>query len=755
MAPALTQIDPQHIDAFNTPNSTTKRSTHPAKSPLASSPSLSAFLKKGAPIVAISPPGPSTDNMAPNKLDLPAQQNGWSGYSSSPDSSPDVESQAPSLTTGSTSASVESLESVQDAHHRSLNARFQSGKGDIAYGADGTLVYGAAHQQPPTSFDSSQDGAKLIHSEFGYCANPDYRYTSEHRRGDPLPNPVEEEPSYFTVLTTYISYIILILIGHMRDFSGKRLFPKSYHHLMERDGYAALNSDFDSFYTRRLKARMDDCFSRPVTGVCGRTVVCLDRVALDYYQTFHLTGEKTRALNISAYNYLGFAQSHGGCADAVETCLRKYGVSSYGSRLGAGHLDLQQQTEKLVAKFVGKEDAVVISMGFATNSTTIPAIAGPGTLIISDEYNHSSIRFGARLSGAHIRQYKHNDMKKLESLLRECISQGMPRTHRPWKKILLIVEGLYSMEGTLVNLPEVMRLKEKYKFHLYIDEAHSVGAIGPKGRGVCDYFGVDPAKVEILMGTFTKSFGAAGGYIAGDKNIIDRIRLTNHANVYGETLSPPVLTQIVASMASIMGVGRDPEELALLPSWVQLPRDLLDGSEGRERLRRLAFNARYLSSGLRKLGFIIYGHRDSPIVPLLIFQPAKMSLFSRMMLDRSSVLPPSQRFAVQESDLSPEQLKEMEDPASPANIDRPARPPIVVVVVAYPATPLISSRVRFCVSASHTKKDIDDVLRACDEVGTLLHLKHGSGGPGGRWNVEKVIDRCLDLVHWNGEDPIN
>ncbi len=135
-------------------------------------------------------------------------------------------------------------------------------------------------------------------------------------------------------------------------------------------------------------------------------------------------------------------------------------------------------------------------------------------------------------------------MKKLELLLRECISQGMPRTHRPWKKILLIVEGLYSMEGTLVNLPVVMALKEKYKFHLYIDEAHSIGAIGPKGRGVCDYFGVDPAKVEILMGTFTKSFGAAGGYIAADKSITDRIRLTNHANVYGETLSPPVLTQI-------------------------------------------------------------------------------------------------------------------------------------------------------------------------------------------------------------------
>jgi len=192
----------------------------------------------------------------------------------------------------------------------------------------------------------------------------------------------------------------------------------------------------------------------------------LDRTSDDYFESFKLTGQKTRVLNVSAYNYLGFAQSHGGCADSVETAIQKYGVSSFSSRLGVGSLDLHHQAEKLVAKFLGKEDAVIISMGFATNSTTIPVLSGPGTLLISDEYNHSSLRFGARLSGASIRQFKHNDMNELENLLKECISQGMPRTHRPWKKILLLVEGLYSMEGTLVNLPEVMRLKEKYKVSL-------------------------------------------------------------------------------------------------------------------------------------------------------------------------------------------------------------------------------------------------------------------------------------------------
>jgi serine palmitoyltransferase len=112
---------------------------------------------------------------------------------------------------------------------------------------------------------------------------------------------------------------------------------------------------------------------------------------------------------------------------------------------------------------MGMEDALISSMGFATNSTYIPALVGKGCLVISDELNHASIRFGVRLSGAHVRMFKHNDMRSLESLLREVISQGQPKTHRPWKKILVVVEGLYSMEGTLVNLPGILELKKKYR----------------------------------------------------------------------------------------------------------------------------------------------------------------------------------------------------------------------------------------------------------------------------------------------------
>lgn len=590
----------------------------------------------------------------------------------------------------------------------------------------------ALPKRPPTS----EQIFNTVHTEFGHCANEQYRITSQHTSGTPLPEHLEQDPPYYVLFCTYISYLILIVLGHIRDFVGKRLSPAAYKHLMPSNGYAPLNSDFDSFYTRRLKTRMDECFSQPVTGVAGRTILLLDRFSPDYNVTQIITEGRTRALNISSYNYLGFAEARGGCADAVEEAIRRYGVSTCGARLEAGTSDLHHIAEALVAKFVGMEDSLISSMGFATNAAYIPSLVGKGCLVVSDELNHASIRFGTRLSGAEVRMFKHNDMKSLEALLREVISQGQPKTHRPWKKILVIVEGLYSMEGTLVNLPGILELKKKYKFYLFIDEAHSIGALGPNGRGVTDYFNVPPRSVDILMGTFTKSFGAAGGYIAGNKSLIDRLRLRGHAGPYAESMTPPVVMQVIASMASIMGINTTslpssglrlisngsstssastdeeyvhpgPAPATALPAWLCLPQALSSGAEGRSRLRRLAFNSRYLHEGLKKLGFITYGHPASPIVPLLLFNPGKMRVFHRMMKERQT--------------------------------------PIVVVVVAYPATPLVTSRVRFCVSASHTKEDMDMVLRACDDVGGVLDLKHGIA-KGERWSVEEVMKRAVELA---------
>ncbi|KAJ5188466.1 Pyridoxal phosphate-dependent transferase major region subdomain 2 [Penicillium cf. griseofulvum] len=522
--------------------------------------------------------------------------------------------------------------------------------------------------QPP----SPEEARRLAkqHAQFGPIGHPSHRYSSQHP-GGVFPEPVMDEPPYYYLLTTYISYLILIAFGHVRDFFGKRFREEHYRHLKPRNGYGALNSDFDNFYVRRLKLRINDCFERPVTGVPGRTITLIDRGTDDHNQHFYLTGTTTDTLNLSSYNYLGFAQSDGPCADLAEETIKKYGIAAPSTRAESGTQDLHVEVEELVARFVGKESSMIFSMGFGTNATVFPALVSKGCLLISDELNHASIRFGARLSGASIAMFKHNDMKDLELRLREAISQGQPRTHRPWKKILVVVEGLYSMEGSMCNLPGLVQLKRRYKFNLFVDEAHSIGAIGPKGRGVCDYFSIDTSEVDILMGTLTKSFGANGGYIAADKVMIDQLRATNPGVYFGESPAPAVLSQIASALRIISG-------------------ELVPG-QGEERLQRLAFNSRYLRLGLKRLGFIVYGHDDSPIVPLLLFNPAKMPAFSHEMLRRK----------------------------------------ISVVVVGYPATPLVSSRARFCVSAAHTKDDLDRVLTACDEIGNVLQLKFSTGIAGG------------------------
>jgi len=145
----------------------------------------------------------------------------------------------------------------------------------------------------------------------------------------------------------------------------------------------------------------------------------------------------------------------------------------------------------------------------------------------------------------------------LEQKLKTAIVDGQPKSHRPWKKIIIFVEGVYSMEGSIIRLPEIIALKKKYKTYIFLDEAHSVGAVGSHGRGIVDYYGCDPKDVDILMGTFTKSFGAAGGYIAGSKALVDHVRYHSHSFSYATVMSPPVVQQVTSVFESLMGVNGD------------------------------------------------------------------------------------------------------------------------------------------------------------------------------------------------------
>ena len=282
---------------------------------------------------------------------------------------------------------------------------------------------------------------------------------------------VEDDVQMYVIITTYLNYLLLIAVGHVRDLFGKIFKSEEYAHLSNNEGYAPLVNDFSNFFIRRIYRRIRDCFNRPIASAAGRFFTLKDRETSDYCKTFQFTGYGQTCLNLSSYNYLGFAETTGDCADFVQDNMSK------GLGIGASRLDLNTKShvelEKLVSEYVGSEDAIVISMGFATNSTVIPALVGKGSLIISDEFNHSSLVTGARLSGATIKVFEHNEAASLEQVLRDAIAQGQPRTHRPWRKILVVVEGLYSMEGSIVHLREIVALKSKFDFYLYLDEAHS------------------------------------------------------------------------------------------------------------------------------------------------------------------------------------------------------------------------------------------------------------------------------------------
>lgn len=208
-------------------------------------------------------------------------------------------------------------------------------------------------------------------------------------------------------------------------------------------------------------------------------------------------------------------------------------------------------------------------------------------------------------------------MDDLERILRTSIVDGQPNSGEKWTKIIILVEGIYSMEGTIVNLPEVIRLKNRYKSYLYMDEAHSIGAMGLRGRGICDYYGCDPNDVDILMGTFTKSFAAAGGYIAGRKSVIDYIRAYSASFYYGGSVSPPIVEQINS----------------ILDDFLQLDKNNNnnDGSGGggrsselQNKITRLRTNVNMFRKRLKQLGFHIDGNDDSPVVPIMVYSPTNL-----------------------------------------------------------------------------------------------------------------------------------
>jgi len=422
------------------------------------------------------------------------------------------------------------------------------------------------------------------------------------------------------------------------------------------------------------------------------------RDSSDGNKTMAVSGGTQQCINLGSYNYLGFADDWDStCRTDVLASAEAFPTSMCTSLAEGGYTSLHADVEACVASFLGKEAAAVFNMGWATNALGLPALlGGKGTLIVSDALNHNSIVSGARSSGAVVRVFRHNDLTGLKELLRAAIRDGQERTHRPWRKIVIAVEGIYSMEGEFCDLAGVVAIAKAHKCFVYLDEAHSIGATGATGRGVCEKAGVDPADVDVLMGTFTKSFGAMGGYIAGSRALVSMIKRRSGGFLVDNAMAPAVAQQVLTSLRVMS--GRDGTTV------------------GARKLAALQQNCRAFREGLKRLGVETLGEEGSPVVPMLVYHPTKLARFSRECLQRNvrgitvprsaplSALPPPSRVLT---------------PFPP-----PPPPQLAVVVVGFPATPLVSCRARFCISAGHTPEDIARALVIIEEVVDLLKLRY-------------------------------
>ena len=255
-------------------------------------------------------------------------------------------------------------------------------------------------------------------------------------------------------------------------------------------------------------------------------------------------------ISFASYNYLGMS-GDSAVSQAAKAAIDQYGTSVSASRLVSGEKPLHGLLEKGLASFIGAEDAICFVGGHSTNETTIGHLLGPGDLIVHDGLAHNSIVQGAILSGARRRPFPHNDWRALDALLTEIRGQ--------YRRVLIAIEGVYSMDGDFPDVPHFIDVKERHKALLMIDEAHSLGTMGPHGRGIGEHFDIDPRRVDIWMGTLSKSLGSCGGYIAGCRELVEYLKYTAPGFVFSVGMPP---SNAAAALASLRLLEEEPERVA-------------------------------------------------------------------------------------------------------------------------------------------------------------------------------------------------
>ena len=319
-----------------------------------------------------------------------------------------------------------------------------------------------------------------------------------------------------------------------------------------------------------------------------------------------------KVLMFGSNSYLGLT-NHPKIKEAAKKAIDKYGTGCAGSRFLNGTLDIHIELENRLAKLVHKEGALCYSTGFQVNLGVVSVLTGRSDHILLDELDHASIIEGSRLSFSRVLKFAHNDMKSLENKLKHC-------THNSIK--LIVVDGIFSMEGDIVKLPELVKLAEKYNATIMIDDAHSLGVLGKGGSGTASHFGLTN-KVDLIMGTFSKSFASLGGFIASDKEIINYIKHNSRSLIFSASMTP-------ASAASV---------LAAL--------DIMESEP--ERIQHLWDVSNYALKEFKKVGFDT-GKSESPIIPLFIRDDIKALKLTQILLSEGVFVNPVVSPAVPKED---------------------------------------------------------------------------------------------------------
>ena len=300
-------------------------------------------------------------------------------------------------------------------------------------------------------------------------------------------------------------------------------------------------------------------------------------------------------LMFGSNSYLGLT-NHPKIKEGSIKAVEKYGTGCAGSRFLNGTLDIHIELEEKLAKLVGKEEALVYTTGFTVNSGVVPCLGGREDYLLLDRLNHASIIEGSRLSMAKQFKYRHNDMEQLEKFLQQC---------EPDKIKLIVADGVFSMEGDLAKLPEMVDLAKKYNASIMIDEAHSLGVFGETGAGVCEHFGVQN-DVELVMGTFSKSLATIGGFIASNKDVINFLKHNSRTLIFSASITPAAAGAVLAAL-----------EVMAEEKW---------------RQKALWDNTHRMLQAFKDKGFET-GHTTTPIIPLYVRDNEKTFRLTRMLMD--------------------------------------------------------------------------------------------------------------------------